>query len=50
MQVIKRDTTQIPVGYESLVWVNDEKGRGFSCTLVGTECRKSIGAGDPNGV
>ncbi len=33
MHVIERDATQTAVGYESLVWVNDEHGREFSCTL-----------------
>ena len=33
MNVIERDTKITAVGYESLVWVNDNTGREFSCTL-----------------
>jgi hypothetical protein len=33
MNAIERDNTITAVGYESLVWVNDNQGRGYSCTL-----------------
>ena len=35
MQYIERDERQTSVGYESLVWVRDNEGREFSCTVAG---------------
>lgn len=33
MKAIERDATIKSVGYESLVWVRDEEGAEFSCTV-----------------
>ena len=33
MEYSERDTHMTSVGYESLVWVRDNEGKEFSCTL-----------------
>ncbi len=33
MEFTERDNTIGNVGYASMVWVNDDNGREFSCTL-----------------
>lgn len=33
MEISERDNSIGNVGYESMVWVRDDQGREFSCTL-----------------
>ena len=43
MEYIERDPRISAVGYESMVWVQDNSGREFSCTLDSARKVRSFG-------